>query len=161
MTDNTNEQPDQDMKHLKCLDCGNEWMGEWSFDGKCPKCGRGFTLPEPSPEAMKAAEHVWGWLEEHFRLADILQNAPNGKDEILKIIDAKFADLRDMLEALTTFGWTVSKTFYGSGSIGWTWRTDQREIHYAEGPHDQLPPWPDSARQALNEQRNARKEQRS
>ena len=32
---------------LECLDCKHRWIGRWALETRCPRCGRGFTLPVP------------------------------------------------------------------------------------------------------------------
>jgi hypothetical protein len=114
------------------------------------------TDQQPSPEAMKAANEIFPIL-----MSEV------GYSRVSRIIDAAFAnlrqehaDLRDMLEALTQYGWTIRR---GACSVSskWFWETPSGSEFEVAGSWDELPPWPDAARKALDKQRNARKEQRS
>jgi hypothetical protein len=67
-------------------------------------------------------------------------------------------DRHEQMIALTVLGWTVSQDvrYDGKDELGinkfsdcWVWLEPDGKGYIADGSHDDLPPWPDSARQAV------------
>lgn len=65
-------------------------------------------------------------------------------------------DLRDMLLALIFYEWEVERvSFYEDEGVaislkeGWKWTEPNGTNHYRIGNWNELPTWPDSAKQAI------------
>ncbi len=72
--------------------------------------------------------------------------------------DIDHADLIDMVEALTMRKWDVDRcSLYDTGVEGWIWTTPNGDGCAAIGDWDEIPPWPDSARDALNKERGPKR----
>lgn len=63
---------------------------------------------------------------------------------------SKAPDLRDQVDALLD-GWKCERVsmYEDEGVEGWRWIEPDGTEHYEVGSWDELPPWPESAREAL------------
>ncbi len=64
---------------------------------------------------------------------------------------AQAPDRHDQMLALTKYGWEVEQRllYDEEGVEGWTWIEPDQLEHTETGDWNELPPWPDSAREAL------------
>lgn len=135
------------------------------------------TPTTPSPQAMRLAEQIDQFLDgrelgccvsvaELARfieptLSDIRRQNDRLKEALATKAESEkglFDQLRmreEQLEALMN-RWTVRKgaPVPPASHEYWVWVDSDFNAHYVDAPHDQPPPWPDSARKALAEQGN-------
>lgn len=124
---------------------------------------------DPSPEAISAALAIFGnnraslrWAAQTIdakfsdirRQNDRLKEALATKAESEKGLFEQLQMREEQLEALLLRWWTCHTEYDDHEGVEfWVWVTRLGLQIDVDGPHDQLPPWPDSARKALAEQR--------
>ena len=130
---------------------------------------------DPSPEAMRAVGKIFGRelplsaIELHAATVDAeyadirwqndrLKEALATKAESEKSLFDQLRMREEQLEALLLYGW-VAHYEHANGVKEGRWmlqRVENMRVTFKcemIGPRDQLPPWPESVRQALAEQR--------
>ena len=105
-------------------------------------CGLLIEMPRGYFASVPSRQHT----EAHLAIAHLIADAP---------------DLRQQVVALTLLGWTIEKRWFTGADVtpnkGWVWTELNGKEHFEFGRWDELPPWPDSAREAVAKYEESKK----
>lgn len=120
-------------------------QGKW--EAKLYKSGQWGVRQAPDAPSVALDNEI---LSCGFSICNIVEQSPEETEANARLIAAA-PDRHQQMLALTVYDWEVDKVslYDEEGIEGWTWTEPNGTEHTEMGDWDELPPWPDSAREAI------------